>query len=71
MRRELRAEDFQSRAIGVGTIGQRDGVLIIWTSETPVIASVIVPLRSLSEALGVGHNPDAIPYVRGAKGGSR
>jgi hypothetical protein len=29
-----------------------------------------LPLSRLSDAFGVGNNPDAIPLVRGAKGGS-
>jgi hypothetical protein len=41
-------------------VGQYFGVLTTCTSDVPVMLSVIVPPRELSEADGVGHNTRAI-----------
>jgi len=44
-------------------------VFTICTKLCPVILSVIVPPRELSEALGVAHNPNPLALVRGANVG--
>jgi hypothetical protein len=48
------------QAVGVG---QYSGVFICWAKLLPLIASVILPPRELSEALGVTHNPDALSQM--------